>query len=248
MAGADPFHDWQVDALLQAAARRSAREAAWITLLIQTGFRPREILGCRVADVVHGATVRQILNLRRNRLKGGHGMRRRSVKGRSVPLGAQAIGALSAYLRDRAAAGPLLPDSPLFLSRNHRSLSIWQANDILKDLIREAGFEGMGRFSLHSGRKTYAMRLYRISGCVLTTRDGLGHAHCSTTEAYLGSRQREAMELTLRIWNDQTTEKAARPALRTWTDGARLVSAVEQQSTVPASTDFTHPHVQELSS
>lgn len=235
MAGSDPFQDWQVDALIAAAARRSRREAAWVTLLVQTGFRPRELLQCRVADIADGTRVRHMLFIPRKRIKGGRSSRRRAVRGRSVPLTAQAMEAVSSMLQERALAATLLPDRPLFESRNHRPLSIWQANDILKELIREAGFEGTGRYSLHSGRKTYAMRLYRSSQCLITTRDGLGHAHCSTTEMYLGHKYSEAMALTLTVWSSPATAAASpvvpRLAAGGTPEAGHAAPAVDIQST-----------------
>lgn len=248
MAGSDPFQDWHVEALLAAAARRSARESAWLTLLIQTGFRPREILSCSIAAIADGTRVRQLLYIPRRRIKGGRGPRRRSVRGRSVPLTSQAMAAVSDHLVQRASAGTLAPDRPLFESRNHRPLSIWQANDILKELIREAGFEGAGRFSLHSGRKTYAMRIYRSSQCLITTRDSLGHAHVATSEAYLGDRYRQAMALTLAIWDGDTRDNSDGAIAQLRAGGLEVgnIRAVQTRPRIAAISTF--PPTQELSS
>jgi integrase len=212
MAGADSFHDWQLDALLKAAAQRSRREAAWLTLLLHTGFRPREILNCRIGDIASGTQVRQILHLRRSRLKGGRGRRRRIVSSRAIPLSSAAVAAVGAYLDECQAQGGLHPSQPLFRSRQGGPLSIWRANAILQELIETAGFAGTGRFSLHSGRKTFATRLYQTSRCLLTTRDGLGHARAETTERYLGSFHRQAMELAASLWEqDAPTDPAVDP-------------------------------------
>jgi len=175
MPGADPFSEEQVGLLLAAAARRSRRENAWITLLIHSGFRAQEILRCRVLDVADGIRVRPYLRIDRRRMKGGRGPRRRSVTARTVPVSNDASDALCDYLQERAAQGTLHPDAPLFLSRNRGPLSIWRANVILKELIADAGFAGEGRFSTHSGRKAWAHKLYAVSGDILLVRDGVFH-------------------------------------------------------------------------
>lgn len=192
--------------LLDAAARRSKREAAWVTLLIHSGFRARELLGCRVADVADGIAVRDFLKIQRRRMKGG--ARYQSVTARSVPLSAAAQAALTAYLQERADEGTLLPDAPLVRSRSGRPLSIWRANAIHKELIRDAGFAGAGCFSLHSARKAYAHRLLKVSGDLLVVRDGLGHAHVATTEIYLGRRHRHAYALTRNLWTEDEPSSA----------------------------------------
>lgn len=197
---ADPFTEEQVGLLLAAAARRSRRERAWITLLIHTGFRAKELLGCRISDVADGIRVRSYVRIERRRMKGGRGPRRRAVTARTAPISATASEALCDYLQERATQGTLQPDAPLFLSRNRQSLSIWRANKILKELTFEAGFADQGRFSSHSGRKAYGHKLYSATGDVLLARDALGHASVMTTEIYLGRRPREAFELTKHLW------------------------------------------------
>lgn len=205
MAGADPFTEDQVERLLAAAARRSRRECAWVTLLVHTGFRAQELLKCRVADVADGIRVRSQLTIERRRMKGGRGPRQRAVTGRTVPISSAAATALCDYLQARAVEGTLRPDAPLFLSRNGRPLSIWRANVILKELIIAAGFDGEGRFSTHSCRKAWAHKLYSETGDLLLVRDGLLHSTVVTTERYLARRYRQAFEITRNLWSTPAT-------------------------------------------
>lgn len=200
MAGADPFTEDQVERLLAAAAQRSRRECAWVTLLVHTGFRAQELLKCRVADVADGIRVRSQLTIERRRMKGGRGPRRRAVTARTVPISTTAGAAVFDYLQARAVEGTLQPEAPLFLSRNGRPLSIWRANAILRELIIAAGFDGEGRFSTHSARKAWAHKLYSETGDLLLVRDGLLHSTVVTTERYLSRRYRQVFEITRNLW------------------------------------------------
>ena len=150
-----------------------------------TGFRITELLSIRVGDIWDRAGVLSEITLSRQRLKGGHGVQRRRVRSRTVPLNPQLRAALQTYLDERFEGTPA-PDDFLFASRTgeNRPISRVQAYRILKSAAAATGRPE--RIATHSLRKTFAHDVFARSGhdLVLTQR-ALGHSSVVTTARYV---------------------------------------------------------------
>jgi integrase len=183
-----PFLPGEEARVLEALRGFSARDQCFILLGLHTGFRASELGAISIGHVWDGAAVRHEISLARRNLKGGRGLRRRSVRARTLPLNAAARTAIGNYLRDRLVRRESLrPDEALFRSRKTgRGLSRWQLNVILHRVIVAAGLPPDGRYGCHTLRKTFARKVHRaLGGDINLTREALGHRHVTTTQAYL---------------------------------------------------------------
>ncbi len=162
------------------------------------GYRITELLTWTVGqvltsegDIAHEITVTRAL------LKGGSGVRKRSVRSRRVVLNERARCAIHDYL---ASLGRVpQPDEYLFKSRqgDNRPLHRAQAHDILKDACRACGIDET-RISTHSLRKTFVRAVYNASGHdLIRTQRIVGHSSPVVTAHYLESTQSELDELVL---------------------------------------------------
>lgn len=166
--------------LLAVIRKRSAlqarRDAAWIALLVATGFRIGEFSRLTVADA-EAALAEGWLFVPRERRKGKH-------LDHQVPVTRRVEQALRELLTLRTLMGGARePGAPLVLSRRHRAMSVRSYQARLALWCREAGVEG----TPHFGRHTRAMRIMRGS----TAKDprglvqaALGHASLASTGIY----------------------------------------------------------------
>ncbi len=148
------------------------RDAAMLELLYGAGVRVSELAGLTLAQTDLASRTARVLG------KGN--------KERLVPLGAQCLAALHAYLAVR----PRLrhprtqrqaPDA-LFLGRHGTHLTVRQ----VQNLVREWGTKGAGRTDLHPHalRHTCATHLLDAGADLRGIQELLGHASLSTTQRY----------------------------------------------------------------
>ncbi len=168
----------EVDALLQAAHRRSGPEglrlAVILELLYATGLRVSELVGLPLSAA--GRDPRVLLV----RGKGG--------KERMVPLSAPAQRALSAYRDARKAflsrAGDTGQSRWLFPSRGGSGhLTRHRVGQLLKELALEAGLDP-AKVSPHVLRHAFASHLLHHGADLRAVQQMLGHADISTTQIY----------------------------------------------------------------
>jgi len=151
-------------------AQKRYRDRAMVVVGISVGYRITELLTWTVGQVLtREGNIAHEITVTRALLKGGSGVRKRSVRSRRVVLNERARGAIRDYI---ASLGRVpLPDEYLFRSRQggNQPLHRAQAHDILKAACRECGIDAT-RISTHSLRKTFARAVYDASGhprCVL---------------------------------------------------------------------------------
>ncbi len=164
----------------------------------QVGYRITELLTWTVGQVLGagGDIVREVTVTRAD-LKGGKGVRKRSVRSRRVVLNERARGVIRDYIASLGCVPPA--DQFLFLSRSgaNRPISGTQAHRLLKNLCRECGIDAT-RISTHSLRKSFVRAVYDASGHDLVrTQRIVQHASPLTTARYLESTQTELDELVL---------------------------------------------------
>ncbi len=117
MSGRIALSPTQLEAVLQAAALFPTRDRTMLVLGVNTGFRIHELLSLTVGQIWDGVRARDAVEISRAHLKGGQGPRRRSVRGRVVPLNADCAQAIGVYIALRIRAGPVAAREPLFPSR-----------------------------------------------------------------------------------------------------------------------------------
>jgi len=76
----------------------------------------------------------------------------------------------------------LTPNTPLFVSRNHRRISCRQVQRDFKKWLKEAGIEG--DFTPHTLRHTAGTRLLKKTGNHKLVQKYLGHSDVATTLRY----------------------------------------------------------------
>jgi integrase/recombinase XerC len=145
----------------------SARDKAIMELFYSSGLRLSELVNLRLAAVdLPDRTVRVI----------GKGN-----KGRIVPIGRQAIGALKAWIKLRALVAGIDTDA-LFVGQNGRPLSVRAVQ------LRVAAWGrrmGLGvHVHPHMFRHSFATHLLESSGDLRGVQELLGHADISTTQVY----------------------------------------------------------------
>jgi integrase/recombinase XerD len=163
----------EVDRLLaqpDASTPLGLRDKALLELLYGTGLRVSELVSIRAADLdLHSGCLRCI----------GKGS-----KERLVPVGKQAIAAVTAYLRD---ARPILlrgreAAPTLFLNARGKKLSRVGFWKILKQYGARAGLRK--KLSPHKLRHSFATHLLERGADLRSVQMMLGHADISTTQIY----------------------------------------------------------------
>lgn len=157
------------------------RDYCMITLFLNCGLRLSELVGLNLSDIRSDNTMRIV----------GKGN-----KERTVYLNSACQSALRRYLQVRPADG-LQDRNALFISRNHRRISVRAVQEIVEKFLKKAGLSDQG-FSVHKLRHTAATLMYQHGHVdVLLLKEILGHENLSTTEIYThvaDSQLRSAVE------------------------------------------------------
>jgi integrase/recombinase XerC len=150
-----------------------ARDAAMVELMYGGGLRVAELTGL---DVQAGPQARGWVDLQ----AGEAHVLGKGSKRRTVPIGAQAVRALRAWLAVRGTAATLNP--ALFLGRHGTRLtsqSVWQR---LRRRSRQAGLATP--VHPHMLRHSFASHVLQSSSDLRGVQELLGHANISTTQIY----------------------------------------------------------------
>jgi integrase/recombinase XerC len=152
-----------------------ARDQAVLELAYSSGLRAGELSALDIGDLdLRGGWVR---------VRSGKG-----GKGRDVPVGLPAAGALAAWLPERDALLGSLPPSPagpsgaLFLGARGGRLHDREIRRLLQKRLAKTGLDSA--YSPHSLRHSFATHLLESGADLKAIRDMLGHASLATTERY----------------------------------------------------------------
>jgi integrase/recombinase XerC len=143
------------------------RDLAIMELFYSSGLRLAELVGLQLADLdLKDRTVRVL----------GKGS-----KTRIVPVGAQAIAALQAWLRERASIAAV-DERAVFVGRNGRRLGARAVQLRVAAWARRQGIDV--RVHPHLFRHSFATHLLESSQDLRGVQELLGHANISTTQVY----------------------------------------------------------------
>jgi integrase len=188
---ARPFNPSELRTLethLMAAGRM--RDRMLLIVGTNVGYRISELATWTMGQVLAGeGEVAGEVTVTRALLKGGSGVKKRSIRSRRVVLNERARGAIRDYIAslDHVPA----PDEYLFRSREggNRPLSRSQAFRILVGLCSACGIDTT-RVSTHSLRKTFVRSVYDATHRDLClTKKIVGHSSPTITSRYLESTQ-----------------------------------------------------------
>ena len=196
---ARPFSSVEISSLeSHLLAQCRFRDRMLLVAGANVGYRITELLSWTVGQVLtrEGEVAREV-TVTRALLKGGSGVRKRSVRCRRVVLNERARGAIRDYLASLDHVP--LPDEYLFRSREggNRPIAREHAHRILKALCHACGIDAT-RISTHSLRKTFVRSVYDASGHdLIRTQRLVGHSSPEITSHYLESTQSELDELVM---------------------------------------------------
>lgn len=196
---ARPFTEAEYTRLLEHfAGPKRTRERLLLVLGCGTGYRIQELLRITWRQVLDGDQIARELTVERRHLKGGHGLRLRSVRNRRVPLSESVRAALQEHL---TASGKVEPDHPIFATRSGagKAMDRSHAFRLLQGAAIACGLPA-DRISTHSLRKTFVARIYAASGHdLIKTQRIVGHSSPLTTARYLETDSAELDRLVLNI-------------------------------------------------
>ncbi len=164
----------QVDLFLSSPRKADVywqRDMAMLEVLYATGCRASEVCSIRVRDM---SLSEKFLKCEG---KGG--------KQRMVPIGSQAIAAITRYceeLRGKLAEKSPHPPEELFLSRSGRALDRIQLWRLVKFYAKRVGIDPS--ISPHSLRHSFATHLLAGGADLRLVQEMLGHASIQTTQIY----------------------------------------------------------------
>jgi site-specific recombinase XerD len=170
------------------------RDFCILTLFLNCGMRLSELVGLNTSDYKQERDfeTEEIVHTLRVTGKGS--------KERVVYLNSACTAALQAYINERgklvAANKSLVHEKAMFLSKQHKRVSVRRVQQVTEDALKRAGLDGMG-FSVHKLRHTAATLMFQNGVDVRVLKDVLGHENLGTTQIYthVANKQvKEAME------------------------------------------------------
>jgi len=145
------------------------RDRAMLEFAYATGVRVSELIGVRIRDLHLDEQFASVFG--------------KGSKERLVPLGRQAIGRLSIYLREtRPALDRGKGEGRVFLNARGAPLTRMGVWKILREHVKTAGIEK--RVTPHTLRHTFATHLLEGGADLLAVQEMLGHADIATTQIY----------------------------------------------------------------
>lgn len=148
---------------------RAVRDRALLELAYATGMRVSELVSITLQDILFEQGIARVFG--------------KGSKGRLVPVGRRALGAVSLYARE---IRPLLDKGKgrgrLFLNARGRPLTRVGAWSIIRKLARRAGITK--RVTPHTLRHTFATHLLEGGADLRAVQEMLGHADLATTQLY----------------------------------------------------------------
>lgn len=179
MKGSRPLTEEEIYKVSQAfSGKYEVRNRCMFILGIKTGMRISELLSLNVGDVFEKGRPIDVLNLRKQQVKG-------KKEARSIPLNVAAKDVIKELVEWLSQQGETTAETPLFPSQTGGDkITRMQGHRILKRAYNDAGLTG--KVTTHSLRKSFGTKIYNVSKDIMVTKELLGHANVNTTQKYIG--------------------------------------------------------------
>ena len=155
-----------------------ARDRAMLELFYSSGMRVSELTGLDVGDI----------DVRQGLVK----IRGKGRKERIVPVGAQALRSVQAYLAGRDDVKGKGEGAPLFVSVNGRRITQRSVARIVDRYVLQSGINK--KVSPHALRHSFATHLLDAGADLRSIQELLGHENLSTTQKYTSVSVAKLME------------------------------------------------------
>ena len=192
MKGVRPLQNYEIEKVCQCfEGKYEVRNRSLFLLGVSVGGRISEMLALKIEDVWQNNKPVSDLLFRKNTVKG-------KKHARAVPVNIDGRQAITDLIRWYQSWKTFRKSMPLFVSREGENMPLGRraADRILNSAFTKAGLNG--KLGTHTLRKSYAQRLYGITGDIYAVKEMLGHQSLNTTQKYLGvdySSVRQASEL-----------------------------------------------------
>lgn len=158
-----------LDAVKEHGDKNKKRDYLIITLFLNCGMRVSELAGISLGDL--SSDLSQLI------------VTGKGNKQRAIYLNKSCVEALVEYLEERKGMHSYDPTA-LFVSRNHRRLSVKMIQSLVYRYLKLAGLEEK-HYSVHKLRHTAATLMYGTGKVdVRVLKDILGHEQLNTTQIY----------------------------------------------------------------
>lgn len=173
-----PLTEQEVGLLL--AIIDDSRDYLLFLMGIKTGYRISELLSLRVRDVLGDEITVKAKNTK-------------TKKSHTVLVAPDLKIAIQRYVKGMS------PDDHLYISRStRRKLTRFGALRILQSYYTRLGLQG--NLGSHTLRKTFAMRVYELSGHdIYMTQSLLGHSDIGTTVKYLDLQAKARVSIMMSV-------------------------------------------------
>jgi len=162
-------------------SKSAIRDLTIFELVLHTGLRVQEVRLLNVADIFNGMVIRDHLVVRAETAK--------RCKAREVFLNSHISKVLKSFIAFKRAKGESMePQAPLIVSKKAGRVGQRTLQDMAEKWFERAGLtnaKGVARFSFHSLRHTFAMKLRRRGVSLERVQKLLGHASLQATGIYL---------------------------------------------------------------
>lgn len=162
-------------------SKSATRDLTIIELVLHTGLRVQELRLLNVGDVFNGIIIRDHLAVRAETAK--------RCKAREIFLNSHISKVLKAFIVYKRAHGESMePNAPLFVSKKGGRTAQRTLQDMAEKWFVKAGLidaKGAAKFTFHSLRHTFAMKLRRRGVSLEKVQKLLGHASLQATGIYL---------------------------------------------------------------
>jgi integrase len=165
------------------ASCQGPEELALVRCFRHTAYRSHETSSLVVSDLWDRHQVRDRVQIQAKHMK-------KKVSRRPIPLVPELKNALLCWFMQLQQAGLPKPDTPVWLSRKHKTVMMGWSRETLwrkvKAIAERAGV--LGAIGCHSFRKLFCVRIYEACGKdIMKTASAMGHRQISSTQQYLDS-------------------------------------------------------------
>jgi site-specific recombinase XerD len=171
-------------------SKSATRDRHIIELVLNTGLRVQEVRLLNVGDIFNGMVIRDHLTVRAETAK--------RCKAREIFLNSHVSKVLKAFISFKRERGESLdPYSPLFISKKGGRVGQRTLQDMAEKWFVKAGLvdsQGAAKFTFHSLRHTFAMKLRRRGVSLERVQKLLGHASLQATGIYVEPSREDLIE------------------------------------------------------